>query len=314
MSNLAHDLNTQNNYHHLNTAKPAINGLFDITPRLDGIHLTAAAFRIYTWYLNKPDGWNFHREQCREELGIGDHVLRRSIEELQNNCLVIMERIRLQGRQFGGFKYHRFADPEDGRRWAQENDRLDAEGNMLPAVSLSGRQVVVKMPDKTEIPRPEKKPESATAPVESPAVGFPRVENQPTISNRVRKKRVLGREAVRLTPDDLTLRFQKENPDTKFTKNKIHKYAWHYLAFCKKVNGTPTHEGFGDKMDAKTEQRAGRKTPKKRHQGKGNGQPHHCDTRTTEDKLTDNSWTDGPFLDLGDDDQPVNSSPVNPLF
>ena len=160
------------NYNQLNTSKPAINGLFDITPRLDGIYLSASAHRVYTWYLNKPDGWNFNREQCRRELRMGDYVMRRAIQELQDNFLVIMERIRLQGSRFGGFKYHRFADPEDGQKWAKENDRLDAEGSMLPAVQLSGRQVVLRIPDQTEIPPPGQNTRSGCSPRRITSGGF----------------------------------------------------------------------------------------------------------------------------------------------
>ena len=130
------------------------------------------------------------------------------------------------------------------------------------------------------------------------------MDNQRTISKRVKIKTVRVRETARLSPDELTSQFLNENPETQFNKKQIHRYAWAYLAFCRKVKGNPSHEGFADKMEAKAEQRARRKTP---------GQ-HHCATRTTEEKLSDFKWSEGPYLDLGDEDSPVNSSPVDPLF
>jgi len=172
-------MTTQNltSFSHLSTQKPAITGLYDLSPRLQSVTLSPSARAVHTHYLNKPDGWNLNRQEVRQALKIGDYVLRRSLKELERNFLVIPERVRQKdSKQFAGFCYHRFSCPEEGKAWAKENDRIDSSGQLIPVIKTSGKQANIKQQ------------ESSQTRASSPAVGFPHVENQRTKKERSNKE------------------------------------------------------------------------------------------------------------------------------
>ena len=169
----------KNRFSTLSTKKPSISGLYDLSPRFDSVTLSLHARAVHTHYLNKPNGWNLNRHEVKQALRIGDHILRKALRELEQNCLVISERVRDKGsKRFVGFIYHRFSSPEEGREWAKENSRIDNTGRVIPAVKTAGVQ------------HKPKQAEQATAPVVTPAVDFPPVENRSTKKERNKKSYV----------------------------------------------------------------------------------------------------------------------------
>ena len=233
-------------YAHLNTPKPVISDLFDMLPREYSAMLKGNALKVYNYYLNKPDEWNFNRIVAQEDLGMGSHAIRTALAQLSHHFLVIQERVRVEGARFGGYKYHRFASTEDGKRWAKKNKRLDRKGNLIPAVTSKG--VMVNTPKKKK----------ASKPAETLGIS-PSVEN-PTMENPMTNKEISNKESVCVadavpapTADTLTEHFHmdsKLDPDQLlFTWAILNELANGYIDYCKAKGKTPNITGFRYRLE-----------------------------------------------------------------
>ena len=247
------------NYDHLNTPKPEIKRDFDKTPRLRDVVLSSNAKNIYSYYLNKADGWNFNKVDANKETEVTFYSIRLAIRELQDNFLVIMERVKIDGYRYDGVKYHRFASPEDGRKWAKDNNRIDKEGKIITyqehekthGFSKSKKVKTATNPQKN--PAPEKQSKPAETRANSPAVDFQHVENRTTKRERSKERELVSEPPLsrREVINNLISKFQNDPVTFAFTLVQLNEYAGEYVDYCESKGSRYSVDGFRTKLGYK---------------------------------------------------------------